>query len=88
MQTGLVVSFFEEKGFGFIREEGAPEGHLGTIFFHHSDVLRLEGRYIGVEQVMERPVEFELEVTTEGRHRARNIRVVDNAGTTMERETG
>jgi len=76
--TGLVVSFFEEKGFGFIREENAPDGHIGTIFFHHSDVLRTEGRYIGSEQVFEKDVEFDLEETPEGRHRARNIRVVNN----------
>jgi len=78
--TGQVVLFDDAKGFGFIREEGAPEGHLGTIFFHHSDVLRTERRYIGPEQVLDREVEFELETTEDGRHRARKVRVLENGG--------
>ena len=76
--TGLVVKFDEAKGYGFIRDTGAPEGHLGTIFFHHTDVVTIGKRYVGAEMVANKTVEFDIEKTETGRHRARNVRVVDN----------
>lgn len=75
--TGQVVLFDDAKGFGFIREKGAPSGHIGTIFFHHSDVLlEAERRYVGPEQVLNKQVEFDLEIANDGRHRARKVRVL------------
>ena len=76
--TGRVVRFDEPKGYGFIREADAAEKHRGTIFFHYSDIQMDERRYVGEEMVADKKVEFDLEETDDGRHRARNIRVVND----------
>jgi CspA family cold shock protein len=72
-QTGSVMTYFEEKGFGFLR----PDGGGKDIFFHISRLHQGQS----TELVPGAKVSYELGMDRNGKIAASSVRILPPAGT-------
>jgi cold shock CspA family protein len=78
MATGYIKTVKSERDFGFIAQAGADD-----IWFH---VAELEGDLVDDENLIERPVEFDVVTPADGRRpKAVNSRPLSPRGGTLRR---
>lgn len=72
---GTVAKWFDDKGYGFIRPDGAQVSGKGRdIFVHHSNVERSGREHVSL--VEGQRVEFETADGQGGRKEAQGVRLV------------